>query len=70
VCQDVVHGRPSAAIELGVPAAIERIDSLVSDLVEAVPACPGRNRLCRWLEHACTRLYPRPAPSVALSVSA
>jgi len=61
VGQDLVHSRPSAAIELGVERAFERLEVVVAHMAEVVPTCAGADALQQWMVSACERLFPRRA---------
>jgi geranylgeranyl diphosphate synthase type II len=63
VGQDLVHARPSAAIELGVDRAFAKLDTVVTRMSAAVPPCAGATELREWLLGACTRLFPHRAAS-------
>jgi geranylgeranyl diphosphate synthase, type II len=43
--QDQARGRPNAVHELGLEGAAARLESLLAEASESVPACPGRHRL-------------------------
>ncbi len=43
--RDAALGRPSAAAQLGLPGAFRRLEELVGDALDAIPACPGRTAL-------------------------
>ncbi len=58
VGQDMEHGRPNAARELGIRGAFRRFEELLTRLVDAVPDCPGRTRMRHELLAQCTRLLP------------
>lgn len=59
VGQDLIHDRPSAALELGVDRAIARLDALTRQIASDVPDCPGAEALRAWLADSCARLFPR-----------
>jgi geranylgeranyl diphosphate synthase type II len=56
--QDAMHARPSAARELGLAGAIERLDQLVSAAAESVPVCPGAAGLRALIEIEAKRFLP------------
>jgi geranylgeranyl diphosphate synthase type II len=58
VGQDAAHGRPSAALELGVSGAVLRLDQLVKAATESVPACPGAAGLRALIEIEARRFLP------------
>lgn len=43
--QDALLSRPSIAREMGLQAAVRHLESLVSEAVDSIPACPGRDGL-------------------------
>lgn len=45
VGRDAALGRPSAAKELGMQGATDRLKSLVAETVDAIPPCPGAEEL-------------------------
>lgn len=59
VRQDAVLNRPSAALQLGVKAAIQRLEMLVADAVESIPPCPGAGNLRHLIKIEAQRLLPR-----------
>jgi geranylgeranyl diphosphate synthase type II len=61
VGQDLLHGRPSAALELGVERAFARLDEVVARIAAAVPPGPRADELRAWLRERCALLFPRPA---------
>lgn len=58
VGQDLLHDRPSAAEQLGVPRALHQLGALVERIADAVPDCRGADGLRAWLLGACQRLFP------------
>jgi len=58
VGQDQAHDRPSAARELGVSGAVERLEELVNDAVIAIPPCPGADELRKLIRAELMRLLP------------
>ena len=59
VGRDAVLGRPNAATELGLPAAIGHFRRLVAAGVAAIPDCAGRELLQQLMQHEADRLIPR-----------
>jgi geranylgeranyl diphosphate synthase type II len=57
--QDQAHDRPSAARQLGVAGAVERLQELVNSAVEAIPACPGEEDLRNLIRSEVMRLLPK-----------
>jgi geranylgeranyl diphosphate synthase type II len=57
--RDQALGRPNAVLRLGLPAAIERLESLVEAAVENIPECPGANDLRAHIRGEASRLLPR-----------
>ncbi len=58
VGQDEVHGRPSAARELGLDGAMARLERLVDDAVDAIPSCPGDEALRMLIRAEVMRIVP------------
>jgi len=56
--QDKGHGRPSAAISLGVDGSIERVERLLADAVAAIPPCAGAAKLRSLVRAQAHRLIP------------
>jgi len=59
VGRDVALDRPSAARELGVPGAVERLERLVASAVGAIPECPGRAALNTLILTEAKRFLPK-----------
>ena len=57
--QDAAHHRPSAVLQLGLPGAIGRLDTLAADAVAAIPSCPGAAELRAVILLEAQRLLPR-----------
>ena len=47
--RDVARGRPSAFRRLGLEGCHDLLNSLLTSASEAVPECPGRERVRSWL---------------------
>ena len=58
VGQDIAHNRPNAVRELGLGGAIDRLDDLAAEAVEAVPPCPGATSLRSHILSETMRLLP------------
>ena len=56
--QDAAHGRPSAALQMGLPAAILHLKGLVSGAIESIPPCPGAAELRALILSEVRRLLP------------
>ncbi|WP_304027734.1 MULTISPECIES: polyprenyl synthetase family protein [Methyloversatilis] len=56
--RDAALGRPSAARELGIPGAVKRLQQLVSDAMDAVPACSGADGLRAVIAMEAQRFLP------------
>ncbi|MCA3011855.1 MAG: polyprenyl synthetase family protein [Myxococcaceae bacterium] len=50
--------RPNAVARLGVQGAIERLERLVDEAIESIPACSGRAALIGLVRHIAERLVP------------
>lgn len=59
VGRDAVLGRPSAARELGVAGAVRRLDQLVSEAVDSIPACAGAAALRASIVIEAQRFLPK-----------
>jgi geranylgeranyl diphosphate synthase type II len=66
VGQDARHGRPNAALALGLGGAVRRLERLVEESALAVPACAGAAGLRALVRLQAHRLVPAHA---ALSVA-
>jgi geranylgeranyl diphosphate synthase, type II len=58
VGQDALLGRPNAVAQLGVSGAYARLERLLADMLDAIPACPGRGELRASLTELCGRVFP------------
>ncbi len=58
VGQDAARDRPSAVAELGVEGAVARLETLLGSAIEAIPACPGRDKLAAMAQAEMERLLP------------
>ena len=58
VGRDAALGRPSAARELGIAGAMARLEHLVADALDAVPACTGEMELRTLIRLEARRLVP------------
>ncbi|MEM1371374.1 MAG: polyprenyl synthetase family protein [Pseudomonadota bacterium] len=56
--RDTALGRPSAAVELGVSAAVTKVRNLIDEGLDAVPECPGRGQLRAMIEVETRRFVP------------
>jgi len=56
--QDRAHGRPSAVTELGEVSAKRHLEGLVGEALEAVPSCPGAERLRAGILAEMHRVLP------------
>ena len=57
--RDVVLGRPSAAGELGIDGAIERLQQLVAEAIDSIPACSGAAGLRAVIMMEAQRFLPK-----------
>jgi geranylgeranyl diphosphate synthase type II len=72
--QDVTHGRPSSAGELGLTGAVQLFDQLIAHASASIPACRGSAQLRTLLRMEAKRLVPNDlvrkfAPSVTRVVA-
>lgn len=65
VGRDAVLGRRSAASELGLRGAIERLDELVAGAIAAIPPCPGAAALRGLITLQAKRFLPEGLARVA-----
>lgn len=63
--QDQAHNRPSAADELGLEGALQRLKHLVGRAAAAIPECPGRSQLEAMVLNEAKRLVPKKHAAVA-----
>ncbi len=59
VGRDALLNRPSAATELGVDGAIDRLKQLVKGAIDAIPDCPGRAQLAEVLMAESRHIMPK-----------
>lgn len=59
VGRDVALGRPSAVRELGIPGAVNRLETLVAEAIESIPACSGADGLRAVIQMESQRLLPQ-----------
>lgn len=57
--QDVIHGRPNAALEFGVRGAAKHLTGLLDAAVASIPPCDGAQRLRDLVFHEAKRLVPK-----------
>jgi geranylgeranyl diphosphate synthase type II len=57
--RDAALGRPNAAIQLGIPAAMARLEQLVEDAIGAIPPCPGDRALRALVRAEAQRFLPK-----------
>jgi geranylgeranyl diphosphate synthase type II len=57
--RDIVLGRPNAVHDLGIAAAVGRLEALVRDANDAIPHCPGAADLRAHILNEASRLLPR-----------
>jgi geranylgeranyl diphosphate synthase type II len=59
VGRDALLNRPSAAGELGIDGAIDRLRQLVKGAVDAIPPCPGSEQLAAVLMAEARHIMPK-----------
>ncbi len=59
--RDGVLGRPNAALQLGVPGALHRLEALVGGAIAVMPPCPNAAALRRLMLIEVQRLLPKEA---------
>jgi len=57
--RDAALGRPSAAGELGIAGALQRLEGLVAAAIGSIPPCPGRAALTEAMLVETQRLVPK-----------
>ena len=63
--RDAALGRPSAVLELGIRGAIERLEDLVREAVDSIPACSGAAALRTLMLAEAQRFLPTSLARVA-----
>ncbi len=59
VGRDLALGRPSAALQLGVGGAMERLERLAAEAVRSIPPCRGAGELRQLILGEAQRLMPK-----------
>ena len=59
VGQDLTLGRPSAVLQMGIPAAVAHLESLAAAAAAAVPPCAGASELRAVMHAEARRLVPK-----------
>ena len=59
VGQDLALGRPSAALQFGVPGALRRLEGLVAEAIASIPSCPHAAELRSLILLEMRRLLPK-----------
>jgi geranylgeranyl diphosphate synthase type II len=57
--QDAAHGRPNAALAMGVDGAIRHLEQLAKAAADSIPACPGAAALRALTLSEARRLLPK-----------
>ncbi len=57
--QDEALGRPSAVLELGLDGAIQRLKDFLTDAVDSIPPCTGRDELRELIVVETKRFLPK-----------
>jgi geranylgeranyl diphosphate synthase type II len=57
--RDAVLGRPNAVVELGLSGAVQRLEQLVGEAIEAIPPCPRAGDLRALIRLEAKRLLPK-----------
>jgi geranylgeranyl diphosphate synthase type II len=63
--RDAALGRPSAAHTLGLAGAVEHFETLVTEAIDAIPACPGATTLRHLMRKEADRLLPEEVAQLA-----
>jgi geranylgeranyl diphosphate synthase, type II len=59
VGRDLALDRPSAALRLGIPGAVRRLDALLSAAIDAIPPCRGADQLRSLIRFEADRFLPK-----------
>lgn len=59
VGQDDALGRPNAALMLGLPKAVARLEGLVATAIDQIPDCPHRTALCEQIYRETQAFLPK-----------
>lgn len=59
VGQDSRLGRPNAAIMIGLPKAVQRLEGLVAAAIGHIPDCPGRDALRQQVKAETQKFLPK-----------
>jgi geranylgeranyl diphosphate synthase type II len=57
--QDAAHGRPNAALTMGVEAALRHLEQLAEAAAASIPPCPGAASLAALTRREARRLLPK-----------
>lgn len=57
--RDQTLGRPNAALQLGLPGALERLETLLASMIDSIPRCPGAPDLEALLRAEALRFLPK-----------
>jgi len=57
--QDAAHGRPNAALAMGVGGAMRHLEQLAEAAADSIPACPGAAALKALTRSEARRLLPK-----------
>lgn len=57
--QDAALGRPNAVDELGMEGAIDRFNGLITEGLDSMPVCPGRDTLRTLILAETDRFLPK-----------
>ena len=57
--RDIALGRPSATTAFGIEGAVKRLETLVAEAIEAIPACPRAGDLRALIMLEAQRLMPK-----------
>jgi geranylgeranyl diphosphate synthase type II len=59
VGRDAALGRPNAAMQLGLPGAMDRLERLVTEAIGSIPPCPGATELKALVQSEAKRFLPK-----------
>lgn len=63
--QDLAHARPSATRHFGLRGAVMRLEALLEEAVDSIPACRGKSELTSIILAQAKRLVPKDVGTVA-----
>jgi geranylgeranyl diphosphate synthase type II len=56
--QDVLHARPNAVSELGIPGAVQHLKDILGGAISSIPSCPGEAMLAQMVRRYAEKMTP------------